>query len=551
MGQFNGTVPGTIKASSDFSKNEAQEIRTNKSCTPLIIPVKTGNSSCKKIKIKLELLSDINQAIHNVTYLTASNPGYVNIRIKQCPLGFNHSEGVCKCAQILLDNDINSCFIANQSILRMPPIWLSFDTNSKMIIYHEVCPYDYCHPTPVFITSNSSHFNDAVQCASNRTGILCGKCANGYSVSMFSSACMQCKNKAFVLPAIVLGHLILGVVLVIILITFNITYTDGKFSGVIFYSSIVSINDFIFYLPQDKHNILHNLMSSLSLSMQINLCFYDGMDSYTKIWLRIGFCIIIGIITFLSNKYVKIAKLCGANIIKVFVTLFQISYTKLIHTIVYILSFTVIEYPSEDPAVFHQKYVWLYDPNIEYFHGRHIPLALVGIGFGVLILAYTLTLLFIQPLQRYSHLHCFSWIARLKPLVDAYTAPHIIKDNCRYWEGLLLSFRFILAIIFATNIKSKVDTNITAISSFCVILLTISWCMGGIYKKAHLNILNSSSILNLALLSIAISHTNKYKYKYRNTRPAEHGTYQSIIVISFSVVLVPYMESWYIIFMFA
>ena len=64
----------------------------------------------------------------------------------------------------------------------------------------------------------------------------------------------------------------------------------------------------------------------------------------------------------------------------------------------------------------------LADPDLEYFHGRHIPLALVAIVFGLLILAYTLALLFICPLQRYSHLLCFTWVAKLKPLRDAYTA---------------------------------------------------------------------------------------------------------------------------------
>ena len=93
----------------------------------------------------------------------------------------------------------------------------------------------------------------------------------------------------------------------------------------------------------------------------------------------------------------------------------------------------------------------------------------------------TLVLLFVQPLQRYSHLPCFSWMARLM-----YTAPHIIKDNCRYWEGLLLFFRLTMATAFAGNIRSKIDVNLLAISLLWVLL---AWSVGRICKKISLNIL--------------------------------------------------------------
>ncbi len=150
----------------------------------------------------------------------------------------------------------------------------------------------------------------------------------------------------------------------------------------------------------------------------------------------------------------------------------------------------------------------MYDPNVEFFTGKHIPLVFVGITFGILTLAYTLVLLLIQPLQKYSHLCCLSWVAKLKPFIDAYTAPHIIKDHCRYWEGLLLLFRLIIAVAVAVNTKSSMIFNLSVIVFMCILLLTITWCVGGVYKKTYLNVLNASCIFNLAILALTFYNTS-------------------------------------------
>ena len=216
------------------------------------------------------------------------------------------------------------------------------------------------------------------------------------------------------------------------------------------------------------------------------------MDSYAKSWLTFivptYFFLVTGFIMFLCSKSSQMAKIFGTNITKVLATLFQFSYTLLIESVVTAISSTSIQYKLKNGREV-TKLVWLYDPNVEFFTGKHIPLVLVGIIFGLLTLAYTLVLLFIQPLQRYSHLCCLSWVAKLKPFIDAYTAPHIIKDHCRYWEGLLLLFRLIIAVqvAVAVNTKSTMNFNLSVIVFMCILLLTITWCVGGVYMQEDLS----------------------------------------------------------------
>jgi hypothetical protein len=183
--------------------------------------------------------------------------------------------------------------------------------------------------------------------------------------------------------------------------------------------------------------------------------------------------------------------------------------------------------------------VWLPDPTLQYFSGKHAPLALVAIAFGLLILAFTAVLLCVRPLQRYSHLRCFSWMAKLKPLIDAYTAPHVIKDNCRYWEGLLLLFRLVLASIFSVNEfnNSRLDKNLYPIALLCAALLIISWSIGGVYKKLHLNILNLTSIANLCIMVCSLTLFNKsgIKYIYQSKSFAKVNSFRIISYTSFSI----------------
>ena len=139
-------------------------------------------------------------------------------------------------------------------------------------------------------------------------------------------------------------------------------------------------------------------------------------------------------------------------------TLVLLSYSKILRTLTTVLYVTYLEYPT------YNRRVWLYDANIDYLAGKHIPLLIVAVlVFLFLFLPYTLLLIFGQWLQAISHLRLFSWVnsARLKPFMDSYHAPY--KAKHRYWPGLLLVLRFILLLVFAFNPQHDPGVNLLAI----------------------------------------------------------------------------------------
>ena len=57
----------------------------------------------------------------------------------------------------------------------------------------------------------------------------------------------------------------------------------------IFYANIVSINDSVFLVNDNVFKPLRVFISFTNLDLGIETCFYNGMDSYAKMWLQLFF----------------------------------------------------------------------------------------------------------------------------------------------------------------------------------------------------------------------------------------------------------------------
>ena len=297
-------------------------------------------------------------------------------------------------------------------------------------MFHKHCPLDYCKPSSVNIKTgpNVSDFCGDEQCAFHRKGTLCGSCQGGYSLILGSSECRKCSNAYISLLAV---FILAGLALVLLLVVFNLNVSSGTLSGVIFYVNIVQANRAIFFNVSSVPIPLYLcsiFIAWLNLDFGIETCFYNGMDAYAKMWLQFAFPLyvwgIAGIIILLSRKYPSIA---GRNPVKVLASLFLLSYAKLLRTIIASLSPAKLVLPTTDNGTL-EKAVWSLDGNVEYLEGKHIPLFVVALGFGLVTLPYAVVLFLIQWLQKGSYNCLCSWVVRLKPLFDAYTGPY--KKNC-------------------------------------------------------------------------------------------------------------------------
>ena len=210
------------------------------------------------------------------------------VRLLPCPVGFTLQNGICDCDP-LLPPDIDTCYI-EQSVIRRPVTrWITAHVQSNDTKYLTGnCPMDYCLP----YSSNVLLTNPDTQCQFNRTGVLCSQCQHPLSMVFGSSRCMKCTNlHIFIAILIILA----GIVLVTSMYLLNLTVTNGTINGIIFYANINSINDSVFLVNDNVYKPLRVFISFTNLDLGMETCFYNGMDSYAKIWLQLFFpsCLII------------------------------------------------------------------------------------------------------------------------------------------------------------------------------------------------------------------------------------------------------------------
>ena len=83
----------------------------------------------------------------------------------------------------------------------------------------------------------------------------------------------------------------------------------------------------------------------LNLDVGIETCYYNGMDTYGRTWLQFVFPLyvwaLVGLIIVVSHYSTNAARIFGRNPVSVLATLFLLSYTKLLQTIIAVFSFRI------------------------------------------------------------------------------------------------------------------------------------------------------------------------------------------------------------------
>ena len=547
VGQRNGTAVAPVTAEMIESSNQItgkvrdlQSIQVvQKTCTTLSYTIMTPNKEETLLMTAFKSnefgLSYQNKGFMFGTQLLNEYPYKlrllftqftIKIKLNDCPLGFplDQEEHVCICPKSLPSLGL-SCDSTKFRVLRSKLQWIGITYNHTLnerevpgIIAHQHCAYDYCKRDNKSLSIDLEHIDE--QCTFNRTGTLCGGCQANFSRVVGSSKCQKCSN--LMLLAIIPSSLLSGLLLIVFLMLLNLTVAIGTINGLIFYANIIRAQDANFFIPDISNSFLSKFIAWLNLDQGIESCLYDGLDSYVETWLQFCFPFYIWllvIVIIVSSHYsTQASKLSGNNAVQVLATLFLLSYTKLLRIGIDVVSFTTLTFPDG-----FTKVVWLYDGNIQFLKGKHIPLFLITILLLVLLsIPYTLSLISIQWLFKISHYRAMFWVRRLKPLFDAYTGPY--KANHRYWTGLLLLVRIILLIIFSLNRNDNPTISFLCLLVFSFILVTWFYFTGGIYESQLNNCLELTFLLNLGLSSSAVL------YELANNKRTSAPAYSSTII---------------------
>ena len=432
-----------------------------------------------------------------------------------CPIGFQLSRTnvSCEChskLQELEDEGVVTCDIEMERIQRRGEFWVSFSntTNESGIVVHPHCPYNYCHPPtpPVQVDLESAEGADA-QCAFHRTGTLCGACKEGYSLVLGSSRCKQCSNRSL---ALIIPLALAGVVLIALILLLNLTVDVGSINGLILYANIVAINRSILFPIQKATSYSFTVLGWINLDLGIETCFYDGMDKYSKTWLEVALIIYLYLLAGLllaakvkAKSYILSKLFLSTNPAGVFATVLLITYTKILRVIATIFSHTAVAFPN------HTEYVWLADANVPYIRGKHIGLFILALVLSTYILMFTILNICSHHVLAAQRKTIFSRM-NLKPLLLAYHSPYM--KGHQYWTGTLLIFRIVAVILESiTTPTQSQDFNLMLLTILIYVLITLKDMTSGMYKSWRQEILETSQLLNLCLLttvSLFVSNDN-------------------------------------------
>ena len=500
-GETFGISPGTIEGSV-VDRNTVMRrfmLKSGNSCANHTFAVKSYGSNEVNISLQTTL---------TVVYFSASiTPRLIIVHFEECSPGFdlsstnNDGSYICDCNDYIKRLDPNiQCDVNTSNITTYPQgeqtYWIGYNDENNCTYVGNDCPFDYCVSSNV--TFNILHSD--VQCELNRAGILCGECSEGLSLMLGSNKCGKCSNNGL---ALLLVFGVAGLALVILLIGLNLTVSVGTINGLIFYANIVKVNEPIFF-PNDPIPFLSKFISWLNLDFGVETCFSNNLTSLVKVSLQFVFPIYIWFIILTTigvsrcvSRFPKIAryvlKLVSNNGVQVFATLLLLSYTKLIRTLVLVFGDTTVNC-DDTPST-----QWRFDGNVEYAQKGHLALFIFTLLFAVVfILPYTLFLVGL-PLVVKVFSNCGSlWLGFFKPLCDAYSGPH--KDSCRFWAGLLIVIRILIAAVVSATQNDVVVLYVILFSA--IVLITLALDIDGPYEKQPLNILESFFLANLLGLSI-------------------------------------------------
>ena len=259
-----------------------------------------------------------------------------------CPKGFERGqENDCQCK---CDSQIKSVSVeCNVSSVTMKSgSWIHYNNKTGFII-QDFCPYHYCQPPNRIIPINllepneSSYFD--VQCANNRSGLLCGKCKKDFSLSLGTSRCLPCHKVQWPWTVMIfVGKITAGLVIVITILVLNLTVSVGTINGLIFYVNLLAVGGDVF-ITSIKPNFFTIFIAWLNLDFGFDMCYFKGMDTYTKAWSQFifpAYLITVIILIILTSKCSSgFGKLIGKwNPVATLATLLLLSFNKLLRAII-------------------------------------------------------------------------------------------------------------------------------------------------------------------------------------------------------------------------
>ena len=455
----------------------------------------------------LTLQTDTNYQISTTLHITLSN----------CPPGFTYNERKAQCECMVNRNHqnpaITGCELASFQAYFNQFYWIGYDSDNLTNLLTSSCPYGYCYKSdfsgePLLPRhANKSSLDQFVCGDRKRTGLLCGRCIDGYSVALNSPIfkCHHCTNHTIGILYLFLSCLLPVSILFYFIMAYNIRITTGPIGAFLFFSQVVSSQyhyEFDCSLKDNSNEILTTSNIILSIYSVSNLDFFHHnifsyclfssagtVDILAFNLLLSLYPVLLVFVYFLLRRHCNWTRHCRNK--------FRLSRGSVTHGI---CAFLILSFAKINALAFgilnsvdvnymngtlHKRVVYL-QGDIEYFKNARYNVYAAGSLFTITTVVLIPTLILVLHPIMISVASFFKWgdskfitfinkclfVNKLKPLLDSFQGDY--KDNLSLFAGLH-SFLYRIVFFSVVVVASTLDVNLLVLitESFLLTILVI------------------------------------------------------------------------------
>ena len=516
----------------------------------------------------------------------------LDVALVECPPGYilaekstirDHGIKMCECSatsNMPLYSGIVECNNTNFTARLQSGRWMGYETDRTRGLQRDLksgyCPIGYCvfHDNSVFDLPSSTDREklDKLICG-ERTGKLCANCRQNLSshYHALTFECLPNERCEIGLLLYVVSEIIPITLFFLVIIIFNINFTKGSVSGLIFYFQvsdiIVSINSGFVRCPapiQELTDAFSFITGIFNLRFfyhtNLSFCLWEGAQTLDLLAFRYV-TILYSLLLVLS--VIAIVRLCnvrrlarripklGGREIKTKSTIIHglsgfliICYSESTKVSLMILTpVTVFGHGTHTTAAF-------YNGELDYFHNRHliyaIPallfLVVLGLGPPILLITYPLCYRIFGWLRigetKFVRVLCKCIpLEKFKPLYDSFQSA--FKDEFRFYSGVYFVYRLFILLAFS------ISRSITNYCTTLIIGFSIALCFHTIiqpYKRRWHNVLDGCIFTALIMLVTFIF----YNYR-RALEPLDYSsTTRGVCTVQTIVLYAPlvYFALW-------
>ena len=334
------------------------------------------------------------------------------------------------------------------------------------------CPNNYCNFTCCEATNGYYQLSPVRidQCNSYRSGTACGSCQGGYTLSFDSVECVnvsKCTTGQTVLVIMLSVLYWIALVVLVFIVTYYHIGSGYLYAITYYYSMLDVLLNQTLFVSQGLFLTVSIVSSIAKITPKLlgQLCLVLDMSGIDQQFIHyvhpLAVTIILIIICFIARISYRISAFVSRGIIHVICFILLLSYTSMATTS--LLMLRSLKFHNMD-----RVYTYL-SPDIEYFHDRHLPYAIIALLCTIIIVVGIPLLLLLEPFLN----HKINFI-RLKSLLDQFQGCY--KDKYRGFAAYYMLCRLlIILIIIATSSNSNTAQYLLVIlnTTMALIQLTI------------------------------------------------------------------------------